>query len=212
MKAFIFDFDGVIVDSQRHWDSFTLTHIRSFIPSWTEADNQRQRGLSNVDTHAMLVQEYGLTHSLEEFMTTLNAHIENLYDNVRLFDGVDALLKRLSSMNIPVGLATASRAQWVLPVLERHGIHHHFQAASTMDDVMKSKPDPEVYLRTARELKVDPRLCVALEDSTFGIRSAKSAGMTVIGLRHAYATEDLSLADRIIDHPDELTTEILKML
>lgn len=207
-----FDFDGVIVDSQRHWDDFTFEHIRTFIPTWTEADNHKQRGLSNVDTHAMLVRDYGLNHSLEDFMATLNVHIEHLYDTVTLMDGIEPLIQRLSSMNIPIGLATASRAQWVLPVLDRHGIHQHFHAASTMDDVVKSKPDPEVYLRTARELGVNPELCVALEDSTFGVRSATSAGMICIGLRHAHTSEDLSQADRIIDHPDELTMEVLQAL
>jgi beta-phosphoglucomutase len=81
--------------------------------------------------------------------------------------------------------------------------------------VTHSKPHPEIYLRTAKLLHADPKDCVVLEDSAHGIASAKAAGMYCIAFlspEHTTRNEDVSKADKIIAHPDELTEEVLRSL
>lgn len=213
MKAFIFDFDGVIVDSQKYWDAYTLQHFRSLLPQWTEEDNKRQKGMSVTDTHALLVREYGLTYGRDEFVATLDVSVRSLYDQSSVIDGIPDLLHRLQTMHIPIGLSTASHSHWMIPVLRKNNLLQYFQAISSADDVEQCKPHPDVYLRTARELNVDPMECIALEDSVQGMTSAKAAGMFCIGLKTPeHSDEHLHLADLLIAHPSELTMDVLRSL
>ena len=133
----------------------------------------------------------------------------------RLIEGIDALMSRLETLNIPMGIATASRSHWLEAALKRHGIEHRFAAVTTADDVTEGKPSPQVYLVTAKKLGVAPSDCVALEDSFQGLSSAKAALMYCIGLKtegHLHRNENLSQADKLIDHPDRLTMEVLRSL
>lgn len=215
MQAFIFDFDGVILDSQKHWDRCTLEHFRSLVPTWSEEDNQKQKGMSVSAAYKLLVRDYGLTHSHDEFLASLDTFVHELYDTSRIIDGIAAFLERLRHMNIPIGIATATQRHWLMPVLEKHDIGRYFDAISSANDVEESKPHPEVYLKTAKELGADPKQCVALEDSTQGLTSAKAAGMFAIALEtpeHLHRREDTSIADMLIHHPDELTEEVLRRL
>lgn len=215
MQAFIFDFDGVIVDSQKYWDEYTLQHLQTLVPKWTKEDNKRQRGLSLQDTYTLLVQEYDLDHEFDAFKQTFEMFVHDLYASTKLINGIEGLFKRLEALEIPIGLSTATREEWLLPVLDRHDIRRHFKAISCEDHVAKSKPHPDVYLRTAALLGVDPSQCVALEDSHQGMTAAKAAGMFCIGFQspeHMLREEDVSLADTMIAHPDELTEEVLRRL
>ena len=216
MKAFIFDFDGVIVDSQKYWDSHTMELYRALVPGWNETDNLRPKGMSVPDSFAMLRREYGYTGSKEEFVRHFDAFALDLYlTKAHVIGGIEALIERLEAMHIPIGISTASRSDWLQSALEHHGLHHHFAAASCEDDVLHSKPKPDVYLLTAKKLGVDPATCVALEDTVQGLTAAKAAGMYCIALQtadHLAHVQDLSIADKIISHPDELTEEVLRSL
>lgn len=216
MKAFIFDFDGVIVDSQKYWDKSTMEVYQMLVPGWTEEDNLRPRGLSVSGAYHMIKDEYGYKGTKEEFVKQIDAFAMDLYTSkAEMIDGIQHLLNRLDALHIPIGIATASRSLWIHSSLDLHSIRHRFAAISTEDDVERSKPHPDVYLRTAKLLGVDPKDCVVLEDSLHGLTSAKAAGMYCIGfqsLDHLHRKEDLSMADKIIAHPDELTEEILKQL
>ncbi len=187
-----------------------------FVPEWNEEDNKRPKGMSVHDAFEMLKKEYGIAHSKEEFMERMNEFALDLYQSkAQMIDGIQHLFDRLDAMNIPIGIATASRAMWLDSALDLHNIRHRFAAISNSDDVEHSKPHPAVYLRTAKELGVDPLKCVALEDSTQGLTSAKAAGMYAIGLRmedHLERAEDLALADMVIGHPNELTEEVLRSI
>ena len=216
MKAFIFDFDGVIVDSQKYWDDYTMKMFSEMVPGWTEEDNRRPRGLSVPGTLQMLRKEYGYNGNEEQFLQYMDSFALDLYrTKAQLIEGIEHLLERLRAMKVPIGIATASRELWLHTALDLHGIKHHFTAFTAEDHVEQSKPHPEVYLRTAKALKVDPLDCIAFEDSFQGLTSAKAAGMYAIALKtpdHLERAEDVSLADMVVAHPDELTEEILRKL
>ncbi len=216
MKAFIFDFDGVIVDTQNHWDSSTMELYQSIIPTWGPEDNFRLRGTGVHDIYDLLVNEYNLKMEKQEFLDVLDVFALDMYlKKSNVIPGIDDLMGRLDALHIPKGIATASRSHWLESALKKHGIHHRFEAFTCADDTEKNKPDPEVYLLTAQKMNVDPKECVALEDSLQGMTAAKAAGMFCIGFQgpeHLFRAEDLSKADMIIAHPDELTEKVLLRL
>ena len=91
--------------------------------------------------------------------------------------GTAELLQWLAETNLPLGLGTSSEAEYVNRILENLGIKNYFKVIVTGDDVVRGKPDPEVYLKVARGLGVAPKECVVIEDAPNGVAAARAAGM-----------------------------------
>ncbi|TSC79175.1 MAG: HAD-superfamily hydrolase [Candidatus Peregrinibacteria bacterium Gr01-1014_25] len=213
MKAFIFDFDGVIVDSERHW--ITLgddVFFPSIVPGWTRADGARMMGLGVESSHEFLTREYGLRMPFSEFSRRLEECVDVVYgERAKPLPGLDVLLAYLARNNIPIGIASSSKRRWIEKALERLGLRHHFRTIRSGDDVGdRTKPHPDVYLLAAGDLGAEPATCVVIEDSTNGVAAAKAAGMTCIALRtDVNGEQDLSQADTLVTQldavPDILT-------
>ena len=114
-----------------------------------------------------------------------------LYERVTLFPGATALLEAVHGKT-KVALATMSGRTVIDKLLTEKRIAKYFAVVVTADDVLHPKPHPEIYLTAATELKVNPEDCVTVEDSIFGIRAARTAGMRCIAVPSgAYTTEEL---------------------
>jgi len=203
MRAFIFDFDGVVVDSERWWDPLMEALCARLIPTWRAGDNARLLTGANLqDNYACLRKEYDLSISQEEFEADIEKLIETIYgEKARLIPGVRELIRRLHEARIPIGLASSSKAAWIDRALDRLGLAEAFPIRVTGDDLKpgEGKPAPTLYLRAAAMLAADPEDCVAIEDSRHGVASAKAAGMYCIGLRNGMnEMQDLSQADEIV--------------
>lgn len=124
-----------------------------------------------------------------------------------------ALLEQLRSHGVKRGIASSSDSDWVAYLLDGLGLGAEFQAIATGHDVERRKPAPDVYLLAAARLGVDPRRCVALEDSAHGIQAAKAAGMRVIAIPNSVSThQDLSQADARVRHFGDVTPDLLRRL
>jgi beta-phosphoglucomutase-like phosphatase (HAD superfamily) len=113
----------------------------------------------------------------------------------------------------PLALATGSTRRLIELVLELGSLSSFFTVTVSVDDVGRGKPAPDVYLRAATLLGVDPRACVAIEDSASGIRSARDAGMRTIALLDpAYGIDraERSIADATVASLEELTPEVIR--
>jgi len=212
MKAFIFDFDGVIIDSERHWDNDAYDVYHSFIPTFTRKDDADLKGRNMHDIYAMLVQKFGLTLTKDEYMKIIDRYASTVYrEKAVLIPGVQALIKRLQDAHIPIAIASSGELTWINIALERLNMRGVFPLIVMAADVGVGKPDPAVYLETARRMGVKPEECIALEDSTNGIKSATAAGITCIAIKHPWGyPQDLSQADRIVESMDEVTMELLE--
>ncbi len=200
--AIIFDFDGVLVDSERYWDDIDRTFFRELIPTWTVNDGDKLSGLGAKAAHALLTREYGLTIGFEEYYARLDAAVQKtIYgERTQLVPGVVEFLNLLQERNIPIAIASSSHRHWLEPTLKRLGILDRFPVICTCDDVDdRTKPDPEVYLLAAKKLGVDLVGSMAIEDSWNGIRAAKAAGMTCVALlTDMNVHQDLSEADSVV--------------
>lgn len=213
MQAFIFDFDGVIVDSERHWRELGDTvFYPSIIPGWTHKDGARMMGLGFKAGHDMLVAEYGLQMPFEEYREKLGGLVTEIYmERLQLLPGLLPLIERIQKLELKIAIGSSGNRPWIESVLTRHNIREYFPIISSSEDVGdRTKPHPDIFLLAAKRLGIDPVECFVLEDSTNGIKAAKAAGMTCIAIKtDMSALQDLSQADKIVEHYDEITEEYL---
>ena len=212
IEAIIFDMDGVIIESESHWHAIESSFLKEILDSWSSELQKSILGMSVYDVHRLLQEKYGLKLSQEEFLNYYNSLAEQLYgEQALLIDGVPEVLELLKSRKLPLALASSSPKKWIDIVLQRFEFEKYFSAVSSSDDVKgRCKPDPEIYLFTAKELKITPEKCLAIEDTEKGIQSAKSAGMKVIGFRNTLnSKQNMSKADLEIEGHENLAGLLL---
>jgi HAD superfamily hydrolase (TIGR01509 family) len=180
VKALIFDYDGLIVDSERVEADLVIEAVAAWGRTITYEDFGHLFGSVDADHHwDALVREWcGKTvRDLEEF---IHAQVPARKDDLPLLPGVRELLDAAKGRGIRVGLGTGNRLDVLERRLGRHGVFDRFEAIVTRADVAHGKPAPDIYLEVARRLNVEPADCVVLEDSVPGCEAAIAAGMRVI--------------------------------
>jgi len=215
MNAVIFDMDGVIVDSEIHWKTLEGYFLQSLIPTWTSADQDKIIGLGVHDLYTLLISQYGLQKTKQQFLELYQEMANKIYgQKVSLIAGFSDLLTTLNKNNIPVALASSSPRSWINIMLRRFGLQASFRVVVSADELEgEGKPSPAIYLLTAQRLGVSPTSCIAIEDSKNGVLSARNAGMFCIGFRNGFNEEqDLSKADMIIHGFAELEWQTLQQL
>lgn len=183
-RPVVFDFDGVLGDNEPIWDAEIATYLRRRgAPTLSAEQRSRMRGL---DAHACarLIRDWtGTLVDPDDFRDELETIVTKRWrDSPAPVPGAVALVERLAAGGHPLALASSSGRGLIEGALAALGIREHFRALVAIEDVARPKPDPEPYLRASASLGVAPDECLALEDSGPGAASARSAGLTVIGL------------------------------
>lgn len=214
MRAVIFDFDGVVVDSQYHWDHSGTPHIQAIVPTWTRAHAPLLKGHNNAGCYKILSEQFGLTLTPAEFDAHVHRFAHQVYHELaQPTAGVVDLLTRLRLFVSPPSIASAGHINWIETAMARLGLRPHFGDITTSSEVARSKPAPDVYLRAAEKARVTPADCLVIEDTDAGVAAGKAAGMTVIGLHpQGQDWQEMTLADWHISHFDELTNDRLAPL
>lgn len=201
IQAFIFDMDGVIIDSEPlHFDVDRQT-MAYYGHAVTQEDLERYVGMTNPEQWAIIREEYGIGPTAEEIITyQMGRKIEELRSaELEPIEGIRELLDELKQGGIPRAIASSSPPVFIEAVVEKFGLQNEFDVVVSGEQVPKGKPAPDVYLRAAELLGVDPAHCVVLEDSKHGIAAAKAAGMRCIGYVNPNSgNQDLSRADLIV--------------
>ena len=210
-KAFIFDMDGVIIDSENLHSVTKVQAIRSFGVEVSEADLNLQSyvGRSAKSFFSDVLAKYP---ELGDDWEVLAKKKHELYQKIlredpdlKPIDGIPELLARLKEKGYKIGLGSSSIMANVQVVLNRFGIIDYFDAIAAGSEVEHAKPAPDVYLLAASRLGVAPENCTVVEDAAAGIAAAKAAGMRCIAVRNPNSgTQDFSQADVVIDRYDEI--------
>lgn len=188
-RAVIFDLDGVLTDTAIYhfyaWKALADTLGIAF----TEHDNEQLKGVDRLGSLRWILQQGNQTLSAAEearLMQQKNAHYLELIDHItpdNLYPGVTALFADLKQHGIKIGLASASKNAAF--VVQRLGIAAQFDYIADANNVVNSKPDPEVFLLAAKGLGVPPEHCIGVEDALAGIEAINRAGMKAIGIGDA---------------------------
>jgi len=212
-KAFIFDLDGVIVDTAKYhflaWKN--LANELGF--DFTEAQNELLKGVSRVKSLEIILNIGNVTLSEEKtqaFLVKKNEEYLTFINKMtadEILPGVLKVLAFLKDNNIPFALGSASKnARFIL---EQVGIIEFFDAIVDGNDVSKAKPDPEVFLIGAEKLNVAPENCIVFEDAIAGVEAANNAGMISIGI----GSEDvLTEANSVFESMDQMSDAFLNNL
>ena len=185
-RAVIFDLDGVLTDTAiYHFYAWKALADELGI-AFTEHDNEQLKGVDRLGSLRWILQQGGLTLSSTEearLMQQKNAHYLQLIDHItpdNLYPGVQPLFTQLKHSGIKIGLASASKNAAF--VVQRLGIAAQFDYIADANQVINSKPDPEVFLLAANGLGVAPEHCIGVEDALAGIEAINRAGMKAIGI------------------------------
>ncbi|MGK0325418.1 MAG: beta-phosphoglucomutase [Polaribacter sp.] len=185
-KGFIFDLDGVIVDTAKYhylaWKK--LANHLGF--EFTKEQNELFKGVSRKRCLEILLELGNIEATQEQFDTWMVeknvdylAYIENM-DASEILPDVSGILEYLKNNNIPIALGSASKNAH--PILEKVNLLHYFDIIVDGNNVIKAKPDPEVFLLAAKQLGVDSNNCVVFEDAIAGVKAANAAKMISIGI------------------------------
>jgi HAD superfamily hydrolase (TIGR01509 family) len=214
--AVVFDFDGVLLDSESpEFESHRLVFER-FGLTLTTAEWCDQIGV-DVERHPERWSRRLRAHAPhapahEAFRAEVRALFAELVPQAPM-PGIERLIQVLEQAGVPCAIASNSPARWVLPAAESLGLVSRMKTVVTIDDVERGKPAPDVYLEATRRLGAAPTRSVAIEDSAPGLASARAAGLRTIVVPH-WLTEqhDLSGADLRVESATRITLECLQAL
>ncbi|MBR9704514.1 HAD family phosphatase [Candidatus Pacearchaeota archaeon] len=213
--AVIFDMDGVIAYTLpfhvKAWKRLCNNHNEKFPDDFFE----NYLGLTSSETVKRFFNNQLSPELVNEYTKEKDRlYLEEVEVGLKPMKGLIKLLDELSSNHIPLAVATSEPSNVAKIILKSTGVSKYFpdNAILTGDQVTKSKPSPEIYLKTARILGIDPKQCIAIEDSIPGLESAINADMKTIALTSSHPKEELSHADLVIESFDELTLEKIKSL
>ena len=186
IKAFIFDLDGVIVDTAKYHYQAWKDLANSLGFDFTEHDNERLKGVSRVRSLEILLEIGGKDFdepTKTEFATRKNNQYVGLISKMtpeEILPGVTKFLQEARDAGLKIVLGSASKNAPL--ILEKIGLQHLFDAVIDGNKVSKAKPDPEVFLKGATAVNVESKQCLVFEDALAGIEAAKNAEMVAIGV------------------------------
>ena len=202
LKAIIFDMDGVIIDSEPIHTEIAIAVMRDFggNPTYEEI-NDDFIGTTNREMWETLKERHKMDATVDQLLERHREYkMKRFFEEpVPAIDGIESLIRQARSRGLKIALATSSPKYFAEHILRSAGLFEYFDSLVTADDISRGKPDPEIYLKAAQALDLDPASCIALEDAFLGIKSAKDAGMRVIAYRNPNSgNQDTRQADFVV--------------
>ncbi|CAL2064161.1 beta-phosphoglucomutase [Tenacibaculum sp. 190524A05c] len=212
-RGFIFDLDGVIVDTAKYHFLAWKKLANDLGIDFTEHQNEQLKGVSRVKSLEKILDWGGISLSEDAFQDQMNkkntdylSYIETMKEDEILVD-VPKVLDYLKNEKQPLALGSASKN--ARKILKKVSLYDSFDAIVDGTNVTKAKPDPEVFLKAAEELEIHPEQCVVFEDSIAGVQAANKANMISIGIGEQ---DVLSEADFVFKDFSEISIDFLTQL
>lgn len=213
IKAVVFDFDGLIFDSERHEletvrEIYAEHGVELSLEVWSACVG---RSPGFFDPYAYLEERVGRPLDRQALGERRRARFNERIAEEGPIPGVEEALRAAKSLGLRIGLASSSTREWVEGQLRRLGLIHWFECIRTGDDVERAKPDPELYRAVLRCLGVEPGEAVAFEDSPNGALAAERAGMYCVVVPNV-VTESLEFGRHDLRIESLLQAELADLL
>jgi len=199
----IFDLDGVLLDTERHYTTATQAIVGRYGKTFDWSLKANMVGRPAIESARYLVSALDLPMEPEEYLRERKAMLEDLFRGCNPMPGAPELTAALAAHGTPQAVATSSDGRLYALKTERH--REWFRVFSVVlvgDDarIERGKPAPDIFLLAAREMGADPLCCVVIEDSPVGVAAAHAAGMQVVAVPDpAMSREPFADADLILD-------------
>ncbi|MGI9534635.1 MAG: HAD family hydrolase [Thermodesulfobacteriota bacterium] len=200
-NAIIFDMDGVIIDSEPLWEQSEKILINNYGMDYKTDYRDKILGLNQSDSARLIRETFNLKLTIQEIIQKRLDILLSLYNKeLKLIDGIEKILDE-STKNFKVGLASSSPKNIIEFVLDKFEISKYFQSVVSGDCTKNGKPEPDIYLEAAKQLRTKPENCIVVEDSINGVLAAKNAGMYCIAIPDKkLEREKYEMADLIVDN------------
>ena len=216
LKAIIFDMDGVLINSTPYVRKSFEKILKENGLILSEGYDDKMTGMSLKSKMTHWKNDFGFEYDIQDFSNRatemqikLMTEAGEFNKNTNLIDFIENAKKA----NLKLAVATSSMKERSLKFLELLGIQKFFDEVITAEDVEKHKPNPDIFLKAAAKLNIEPKGCIVIEDAINGIEAAHKAGMKVVGkVTSIFNESDLSIADLVINDFSELSIEKLKQL
>ena len=221
LRGVIFDFDGVIADTERlHLQAYQDVLADTSLSLHHGTYYTRYLGYDDIGVFTTLAKDHGVElkrDQLEQWITRKHERFDELVGKEpTIFPGATTCIEQLASV-VPLGIASGALHSEIVTILARADLRHYFKAIVGADDVKRAKPAPDAYLR-AVDLISGPEnnrsdgLFVAIEDSRWGVESAQAAGLICVAVTHSYPAEELRGADLVVHDLAEVRLDRLEHL
>jgi len=222
LQAIIFDFDGVIADSEPlHLKAFQRALAEEGLALDEAEYFNRYLGYDDVGVFEAIARDRALAWTagrVTELVARKGMKLQALISGGEvLFPGVPAFI-RAAAAAVPVAIASGALRHEIVQILESAALDELFAAIVASGDTPASKPSPAPYLLAFERLqeraaqKLDPHRCVAIEDSLWGLESARQAGLRCVGVTTSYGAGELACAELVVDGLQSLTIPMLEQL
>jgi beta-phosphoglucomutase len=222
-RAVIFDFDGVITDSEvLHLRSFNQVLAQYGVEISTKDYYKEYLGLSDFDCFKALVNKKILqkpAQGIENLAKEKTEVFEKLAKTEgRIIEGVRDFLQMLRQNNIPMAICSGALLAEIELILEEARLRPFFEVIVSAEFVKKGKPSPEGFLLTLRKLNrnrqnpIPPNQCIVIEDSHWGLEAARAAGMHTVAVTNSYDADQLAMAEKIVTGLGDLSIDNLQKL
>lgn len=215
LKAFIFDMDGVIIDSEPLWRRAMVKVFNTDGLPVSEVDCAQTTGMRIDEVIKIWNKKHPFTNDELKVQQNIEDELCELIRNEgRPMPGFMSMIELLREENKKIALATSSSRKLIDCVLDTMRVREHFLHTQSAEGLLYGKPHPEVFLLSAQALNVAPNQCVVIEDSVNGIISAKAAGMKVIGVPEEknHGNPKFSIADVVIHSLEEFDLALAEKL
>lgn len=214
IQAIVFDFDGVLADSEPlHLRSYQEVLAPTGVTLTREEYYANYLGYDDEGVFTKIAQAHGLGMD-ERRLGALVEEKTRVFDEMiaageMLYPAARACVERMAA-EFPLGIASGALRHEIERILRTASLDRHFRFIVASGETPEGKPAPDPYRRAAELHGVPAVNCLAVEDSRWGIESAKSAGLWCIGITNTYPREELAMADCLIDSLDELTPHLIR--
>jgi HAD superfamily hydrolase (TIGR01509 family) len=213
--AVIFDLDGVLLDSERAWESARRKLAVESGGRWFDDAQGQMMGMSSPEWTRWMHNELGVPLGPEAIFDAVTQELSEAYRaKLPLLPGARQAVTRMAE-HWPLAIASSSSRILIDLVLDLAELDRFFKGSVSSEEVERGKPAPDVYLEAAAKLGIEPSKCVAIEDSTNGIKAGVAAGMRVVAIPERDfppSDEAVAMAAARIDALAELTPELIRSL